>query len=253
MLDFEQGAGFELIATIVSTSAETIDITGATKAGPFRFSIQTDGTGANQIVRMRMSDLPLWVTAIDQVRQIRKGRVYIHLALAINNDQLYSLLSGYVYSARALAWPAANLNEPDMIDGEVKAVNGTNPAAGSEISYTVPAYYTLELLSITFSLVTSATVASRSVHLNIQVSGATVYQGILNTSQAASTTRTYFFQAGHSLFTDFDNTTILGPLPAKIIIPPGDIITTTTTNLQAGDDFGLPVINGIWRLRPQLG
>ena len=152
---------------------------------------------------------------------------------------LGALTSGYVTENEWLIWPGGQ--QRDMLEGQVnlRSITGTNPAAGVNITETVPVGARWRLLSCRFVLVTDATVASRTVTLTID-DGVTVYFAASSTAnQAASQTGDYTASA-----TGFAGGTAANffaiPLPPNLLLLAGHRINTTTQLFQAGDNYGAP-------------
>lgn len=118
----------------------------------------------------------------------------------------------------------------------------TNPGAGSEISETVTSGEMWKLQSITFSLVTSATVANRRVHFQVNGPEGRLLDAFSDIDQPASTTRQYTVAAFGNLPDREDGDDILIPIPPDFLVPQTSTLKTSTTNLQAGDNFSAPVV-----------
>ena len=116
-----------------------------------------------------------------------------------------------------------------------------DPAAGAEINITVPGRAAWEIMAVTFTLVTSSDVAIRTVSVSFDDGQHVFVRVAMPTTQSASLTWTY------SLFAGGDRQSILfgllrQALPADLVMLPGWRITTLTSNLQAADNFGAPVL-----------
>lgn len=122
--------------------------------------------------------------------------------------------------------------------GTLKVVSGSDPAAGAEVSDTVPAGKAWRVISVLVALVTSATVATRRTHLVIDDGTTTFYRRGSNATQAASLTQNYLF-CGEGPEASARGTFVADPLP-QIDLPAGARIKTVTENIQAGDDYGAP-------------
>lgn len=130
--------------------------------------------------------------------------------------------------------------------GAVTTLVGTNPAAGADWSQTVPAGEAWELVSLRFSLVTDATVATRVVKVTLD-DGANVFAVIRAAStHVASLTQNYTYARG---VTDIvlNSNEVLTPLPSGLILPAGYRISSSVALLQAADDLSAPVFNYIRR------
>lgn len=129
--------------------------------------------------------------------------------------------------------------------GTISYVTGTNPAAGSEISQTVPAGVRWKLKSVRFVLVTSATVANRFVNFIVDDGTTNIFDVYYPTAHTASLTVAYYAAP-----LGVTQTGLLGPatnriyfnIPADMELLPGYRIRTTTTGIDAGDDFAAPTM-----------
>lgn len=124
-----------------------------------------------------------------------------------------------------------------------KTVTAANPAAGAEVSITVPSgkYWTIE--TVKFALVTSATVANRLPALSIDDGTTEFWRWRSTVAQTATLTWTYYFLA--STDNEVNRSAVnemYEPLPAGLILGPGFRILTTTAAIQVGDDYGAPVL-----------
>ena len=115
-----------------------------------------------------------------------------------------------------------------------------DPAAGAEVSVTVPGRAVWELISFRSTLVTDATVTGREPHL-ILGDGETTFIEVDNafTVSASTTRRLHWFQ-GSDTNSGFDMDQ--APMPDHVLLLPGWTVGTITPNLQAGDNYGAPVL-----------
>jgi len=126
-----------------------------------------------------------------------------------------------------------------------KAITGADPAAGADINEAVPAGKWWKLLSVKFTLATSAVAANRRPALVLE-DGAAVefWRWRTGVDQAASLTRTYQFLT--SLSTEVDRSTTFNelyePLDEDLVLPPGGRVKTVTQAKDAGDNYGAPVL-----------
>jgi len=251
-LRFKHGATYSLRVVTQSSDTSDIVITGMTRDGTFRRLVTLDGIGGEQIVTIPLTDFPIFVSVADNTGSMQQGSCYASVELLANQERFMTLVTGFVYSVHGITWPPINNDTymPGM--GKIRHITGTNPAAGVEISETVPAGRTWELLSISFTLVAAAAAASRRVHLKLtnELGGEIDVFG--NTDQIISETRKYCFaQYGHVL-DEIDDGVIQIPLPQKIYLKQDSTITTDTTNLQGGDDFSAPSINVMEYFQKQI-
>ncbi len=242
MLAFEGAASFQLNVKTRSIAAAYITVRGATKEGPFSFKHITGATGAIVEANYNIPDLPIWVSVIDSDLDYLRNDCYVIVGIRINGDTLYNLISGYIYISKSLSWPAINAGETDYKTGQPESYNGTDPAAGVEISEAVTANQIWKIRSIRFSLITAAVAATRVVHLVFVANAGPIFDCISPTSQIISETKTYSCyptNAGAALADDND---IIIPIPSDIVLGPNQTIITQTTALNAGDNFSAPTI-----------
>jgi hypothetical protein len=122
--------------------------------------------------------------------------------------------------------------------GRLVTVASSDPAAGAEISVTVPARTIYKLVGARVALVTDATVSNRTVQLTVD-DGTTVFNLFPSPStQAASLTYNYNFTAGANNATVLNNNVVVG-IGQDLLLPSTYRIRTLTNNIQAGDNFGI--------------
>ena len=152
---------------------------------------------------------------------------------------LATLLQGFVTAGMRLAWPGSDLTDPFSAPGRIRSITGSDPAAGAEISETVPTGARWRLIGGMLTLTCDATVATRTVSLTFD-DGTTTYARVSATgSVAASTTSRYnvgsFPFAGVNTVGNYHIA-----IPRDVVLPAGHRIQTLTSSLQAGDNFGAP-------------
>lgn len=153
---------------------------------------------------------------------------------------LYALaISGYATEAQFLGWPGGKLRPSLDGCGALRSVAGADPAAGVEITETVPTNARWKLHAFRASLVTSATAATRRVHLVIDDGTTTLLDLPAADTQAASLARNYdaapFGYAPAAIVSE-----IYIPTPGPLKLLAGWRVRTATDSFQAGDNFGAP-------------
>lgn len=174
---------------------------------------------------------------------VLRGHVFVLLevvrGLSGAIQPLATLLQGYVSGTARLAWPGSVIETSVGGAGRLRSITGTDPAAGVEISETVPAGVRWRLLGFVYALTTDATVANRTSSVFIDDGVNTLYKVGYNFSQVASTVVRY--QAGaFGTFGLIEGLNYVGMLPADTLLSGGYRVRTATTNLQAGDNYGAP-------------
>ena len=141
---------------------------------------------------------------------------------------------------RLIVLPGAGLS-----GGFQRLFTGTNVAANTEFSETVPAGVTWELLSVTVSCVQGATQTPQPI-LVIDDGTTVLFESFGSTTvQAVSTTCRYTWAPGHTLTGLVGATTNVhstGPLPYKLILPAGYRIRSSTIGIGANTDYAAPSI-----------
>lgn len=151
-----------------------------------------------------------------------------------------TLAQGYITSAARLAWPGSPLLPSVGPHGRPRTISGTDPAAGVELSETVPAGARWLLKTFNLALLADATVANRAVIITIDDGTNIVWQVGTNINVTASQLAIYRLGVGLPFLT-IGTTHYNLPIPAGLILGPGYRIRTITTNLQAGDNYTAPV------------
>lgn len=126
--------------------------------------------------------------------------------------------------------------------GTFQSIAGTDPAAGAEISETVPANTIWLLSSVRFTLVTDANADIRQVHLTLGDGTITLLNLPTTGTQIESLTRNYNAHELGGLIVPTGSEIDIG-LPSDLILPGGFEIATETTLFKAGDNFGAPQLS----------
>lgn len=242
MLDYSAASQFTLVVQSQSQATNAFQIRGATKAGPFVYSHSPTSDFAVKTESFSISDFPIWLTVTDTDGAYDPGHCYVRVSVAINGNIVHQLLAGYIYETKGVSWPHTRVEPTLPMFGQVNSQFGSNPAAGAECSITVPARKVWKILAFTATLVTDATAVTRQVHVLLDTGLGDPIECISPTTQTASLTRKYNgWHQGHN-DANTDGTKITLNIPDGIYLPPSSTITTLTTNLQAGDNWGQPSV-----------
>lgn len=129
------------------------------------------------------------------------------------------------------------------IAGSPTRVAGTNPAANTEITETVPVGETWRLLAVTVALVQGATQTPQPI-LIVDDGTNVVFESFgSSAAQAASTTCQYTWAPGLALSGQVGSGTnvhSLGPLLEGLVLPAGYRVRTSTLGIGANSDYGPP-------------
>ncbi len=152
-------------------------------------------------------------------------------------------LQGYATDMRWPSWPPG-LSE-DSLDGQGAMVTyqPANPAAGSDVIFTMPYTIALKLHTLQFTLVTDATVANRELNVQfLDPSGIIVAHAFNSPTQAASSTGYYESVVGLPALTASGGGGLNGIWMPDPVLMPGGIIRTKILNLDPGDQISNVVL-----------
>jgi len=171
------------------------------------------------------------------------GQVYVILEIVRGLGSiiapLATLWSGYVTDTTPMGWPSSPTIRSIDGPGVLRAVNGTNPAAGVEVTETVPTNARWRLQQVAVALVTDATVANRFSVLILDDGASITYISDPGAAQTAGTTITYTAGNASQRLAAIVFVQSWG-LPSECTLQAGSRFRTSTTNLQAGDNYGAP-------------
>lgn len=173
----------------------------------------------------------------------RRGQLYARVQLmraSGSNAAYYSqLVSDYVADMYTPAYPG-NFNRENVGGpGVLRSITGTDPAAGVEISETVPTGARWNLVSMVATLTTDATAANRISKLIIDDGVTPVFVATPNEVTTASQAQRHQTTQGVSNIS-ITAVEAAWPIPVPLVLPAGYRIRTETAALQAGDNWGAP-------------
>lgn len=241
MLAFEHGTKFHLRLKIQARAANLISVRGITREGVFTFTQTTNTDGTLVTTDFAIPDFPIMVSVVDSGDLFRQGECYASLSLLVNGDPLYSLCSGLIYAIKGISYPVSPAIDQRVGGGRIYSPTVANPAAGAEISVTVPGNCFWKVLTMRAPLVTDATVANRRVHVRYTRDGIPfpiMIDTFSDVDQTASLTRTYNFGHFSDQTTRTDGGAIQIALPDQFLLKSATTLTTVTTGLVAGDNWG---------------
>lgn len=173
----------------------------------------------------------------------RRGQVFVVVDVIRGGGTaatvLQTLVQGYVTDTSRLTWPGSPIQSSIDGPGVLRSITGTDPAAGAEISETVPTNARWQIHAIRFSLVASAAVANREVAL-VYDDGANVFARIPSrVTQTAAQTIAYSSFRDAALEAVAQDTERWIRLP-WLSLQGGHRFRTITTALDVGDNYGAP-------------
>jgi len=185
-----------------------------------------------------------WLTSVEvfvETGTPRRGETYVRVQLFNAKDSLQArdLIAHYVDSSYNPTWPDSPLESSVEGPGAIRSITGTDPAANTEISETVPANARWRPLSIRLTLVTDANPGTRQVHLIYDDGTTILLDQTASNTQITGLTRNYNSNRVGLAPIAADNEIYI-PIPIEYILSAGFRIRTTTTTIQVGDNYGAP-------------
>lgn len=230
-------------AMVLTVQSRILDLSGVVRHSSQAMRPPSDRTRIGVELLLGEGFL-LGLAFILEVAGVRRGQCFV--TAAVNSSRaggvpVIPLVSGYLDDNSLLGWPPYSLRSQAEEPGLMRTIVGTNPAAGAEISESVPTDARWRLVGTRFQLVTDGTVINRRVQVSID-DGVNVqlHTGATDV-QVAGETKTYNAGAWGAWQADVSNQRWLA-LPPDIELLGGYRIRTDTLNLQAGDDYGAPVL-----------
>jgi len=171
------------------------------------------------------------------------GQTYAVVEIGIGSGSTFQALdvlcADYVTAAHRISWPGTPVRGPLESAGALRAISGSTPAAGAEISETVPTGARWELLAFTAKLTTNATVANRGPLLILD-DGATAFAALpIQVNDTAGTIWINTWAQGVTQQVANVIGVITSPLPVGVKLAAGHRIRTSTTNIQGTDTWTL--------------
>lgn len=167
------------------------------------------------------------------------ARVQVVRGMASSGVVLGTLASGYITAQQPIFFPGGKVGSSFDGQGNIREITGSDPAAGAEISETVPTGARWRLISFSANLVTDATVANRQPLVLLDDGGVSFYRSGVNRNHVASTSIPYVWAAGNGVLGDSLGA-VLGFLPTTAMMQSGYRVRTATTAIVAGDNWGPP-------------
>jgi len=171
-----------------------------------------------------------------------RGRLWVQAGIARGTLANFStsalLISDYLNGSEIVGWPWGTPRNSLDGQGDILAVQVSNPSAGADWVYTVTAGYRTRIRSVSFLLTTSASVATREVTLIIDDGAHIVGQFAATVTQAASLAIQYTGSAApYAPVTQPAVANI--PLPPDLVLPSTYRLRSSTAAIQAADQYSV--------------
>ncbi len=167
------------------------------------------------------------------------AQVYITRASAPTLAGYGLIFQDYIPLNTGTGWPQATSKAVTDGAGTLRSITGTTPAAGAEISETVPNFIRWNLVGWRAILTTNATVANRNVSVQLTDGTNAFFKGASFQNQPASLAFPYSAINSMTALANLGGD-IMVVLPIPIGLKTGFKIQTVTAGLQAGDQWSAP-------------
>lgn len=161
--------------------------------------------------------------------EVLRGQMYGTLAVTW---RFMPIARGYLYDGHAVVLGENVETGPTGGQGFIRSITGTNPAAGVEISETVPTDLSWRLIALDVVIVAGS--AAFNPQFVITDGTTEKWRSSLITVAGSATERMILAQVG----TRLEAATSILSLPAGMILRPGYVIETT--GISADDDYAAP-------------
>ena len=148
-------------------------------------------------------------------------------------------MSGYISDTSPLLFPGGKNESSIEGPGLIRSITGTNPAAGVEISETVPTGARWRIICFKATFVADATATTRGPRLSFDDGSLAYFTAGTFTSITASTTFIHSWAAVGQEDNSAASATVQC-IPSDLILAAGHRITSSTVSIQAGDNWDAP-------------
>lgn len=192
----------------------------------------------------RLTEGWLLSVIVNTTNPMDRGRVYVTVQLrrgdpAGGNIGYHALIQQYISFISIASWPGRAYEDAFSGRGFVRQFEGTNPAAGAEISETVPTNALWRFISLRTTLVNSAAVGSRFPRLVFDDGSEVFAEHLIGITTVALDTTVLCWAAGASQQGAGGLSATAG-VANDLWLPEGYRVRTLTSGLQAGDDYNAP-------------
>lgn len=241
--DALQISGWNITASArLRASVRFLGLDGRIQANEHDLALTTDRVIASLVRQLGegwLLGLTLRVVGATSLYGATYARAQIVRGLEASGIVLGTLCAGYVTSAQPIAFPGGRVLSGFEGPGNFRSITGTDPAANTEFSETVPAGVRWRLAGLQVSFTTDATAANRFPRLLIDDGTLTVFSSDPGGAQAASLVYNYASGDGvQRLANAF--VTQLWTVPNVMILLPGYRLRSVTFSMQAGDNYAAP-------------
>lgn len=185
----------------------------------------------------------LSVSAVADAGTLRRGATFVEVGILRSVESglnvVQTFFADYLTENASLGWPGGRIVQSVDGPGLVRSITGTDPAANTEISETVPTNARWRLIGLAVQFVTDANAANRRPVFVIDDGANTVQRSPASTVITASQTAELSIGEGIGLNAPSANDQLL-PISRAPMLAAGYRVRTVTAALQAGDNYGAP-------------
>lgn len=238
-LSWVKSQKLDLFIESFSNAARTVQVRGYSETEQIVADHVTSADRSLATSVVQLTEPPIALTLRTLETSVSRGECYVKVSLRAEGVVIALLAAGYVTDAGTQAWPNGKIESSVEGRGLIRLITGTNPAAGVEISETVPTGARWRIISFRFTFLTDATVANRQPRIALDDGTSIYYRQANSTVHGASLSFSYnaLGSSAGNMATGADLSLIL---PLLHILMAGHKITTVTALLQAGDNFDAP-------------
>lgn len=234
----KQGS-IDLLVESYSSVAAILQIRGMAKEQAILADIVTTTDRALQTTVIDITDTPIFLTARTSARAVKRGQLYIKVSMRVDGVVVALLMAGYVAETHKVTYPGGDFEGSTDGPGFLRSITGTNPAAGAEMLETVPTGAAWRVHSVGISFAADATVISRVSRLSIDDGATEIIRSNLLNPLVANITYALQFSK-ESQVAVISQTGANANCALEIKLNAGYRIKTTTSLMQAGDNYGAP-------------
>ncbi len=240
-LNWVKNKNLDLFIESYSSAYLIVQIRGFSSVEQIIANHETTGDRYVKTSTIPISEFPIMLTARTVETGVSRGECFVKVSVRAEGIVVALLFAGYVTDAGAPVYPGGKIESSVEGPGLIRMITGTDPAAGNEISETVPTGARWRFISLSSVFIASADVANRTPKLKFGAGMDTVFStgesAVLTASQTAFIS---FADVGQE-----DISAILSLVqcvPANLILKAGDIIGTNTGGIQAADNWLAPTL-----------
>ena len=234
-----QQGSIDLLVESYSNSARVLQIRGMGKEQAISADIVTSSDRSLVSSVIDITDVPIFLTAKASVAGVKRGELYVKVFLRVDGVIVALLMAGYVHDTSNIAYPNGKIESSIEGPGLIRSITGTNPAAGVEISETVPTGAKWRLLALRVRFIPSADVATRSPMLQFDDGTAVFFLADPSQTVTASQDFGWGFGLGTERLIPTNDSKQWG-VPTEIFLLAGYRFKTNTSSIQAADNWGAP-------------